>query len=193
MNNILNEKYIVISVMGPHAGESEDKIFKRKIEDINRIGKTFWLIKSYQAKPDMVQRICENAKTENKNVFCVFINASSVGGATPTKIASSAKSYSKDRITWNNLPMKLSPVTGKIDRNTYALILNYLDLLNDKIDLWYYAHFFNQEQPLKILQGGSTLCAIKKDMSNYNNKIKSRYREIIAIGKLCEPFCVWLR
>jgi len=194
MRNFLNEKYVIISVMGPHAGESEDKIFKRKIEDVNKIGLTFWLIKSYQSKPKRVQCFCKKAKTENKDVFCIFVEASSRGGATPTKTASSAKSYSKDEITWNNLPTGLTPVTGKIDRSTYALVFNQLELVHDKIiDLWDYADFFNQKQPLKILQGGSTLCAIKKDMSNHSDKIKSRYRKVIAVGKLCEPFCVWLK
>ena len=58
-----NEKYIVISVMGPHAGESEDEIFQRKIGDISKIGLSLWLIKSHQAKPNMVQDICGRINT----------------------------------------------------------------------------------------------------------------------------------
>ena len=58
------EKFIVISIMGPHAGESEDEIFQRKIDDISKIGLTFWLIRSHQAKPNMVQEICQSAKKE---------------------------------------------------------------------------------------------------------------------------------
>ena len=31
---MLNNKYAIISVMGPHAGESENEIFERKILDM---------------------------------------------------------------------------------------------------------------------------------------------------------------
>lgn len=192
MVDISDIRYLVISVMGPHAGESENEIFNRKIQDIHDVGLTFWLMKSHQAKPKMVQQLCKEADAENK-CYCVFIEASSKGGALPTKTASSATNYSKDNLTWDVLHQKLSPVTGKIDNNSYALVFNWLELMNDGIDLWSYSDFFNQNNPVRIIQGASTICAIKKDMSNHTGKIKSRYRRIIAIGKLCEPFCVYLR
>ncbi|GAG16669.1 unnamed protein product, partial [marine sediment metagenome] len=34
MSKILETKFVIISVMGPHAGEDEEEIFRRKIEDI---------------------------------------------------------------------------------------------------------------------------------------------------------------
>ena len=40
-----NNQYCLLSVMGPHAGETPEVIFERKINDIKNIGKTFWLIK----------------------------------------------------------------------------------------------------------------------------------------------------
>jgi hypothetical protein len=55
---MIDSKYLIISVIGPHAHETENTIFKRKIEDINKVGKTFWLTKSHQSKPDMVQQFC---------------------------------------------------------------------------------------------------------------------------------------
>ncbi|MCK4781446.1 hypothetical protein KAS79_00775 [Candidatus Parcubacteria bacterium] len=185
--------YILISVVGPHAGELEKEIFQRKIKDIDNVGFTFWIIRSFQAKLEMVQTICKKAKIENKNVFCIFIKPSIKGGATPTKNSLSAKYYSQDKKQWKKIPNRLSPVTGKIDKTSYALLFNKLELISDEIDLWNYADFFNQEKPIRIFRGGSTLCAIKKDVKNQNNKIKSRYRKIIAIGKLSKPFCVWLK
>jgi hypothetical protein len=193
MVNVLDIKYVVISVMGPHAGESENEIFNRKIQDIHNIGLTFWLMKSHRAKPELVQELCLKANAENTGSYCVFIEASSKRGAVPTKSVSSAESYSKDNLTWVALPQGLSPVTGKIDKNAYALVFNRLELVNESIDLWSYADFFNQNNPLKIIQGASTICAIKKDVANDIEKIKSRYRRVVAIGKLCEPFCVYLR
>lgn len=193
MVNISNIKYVVISVIGPHAGESENEIFNRKIQDIHNVGFTFWLMKSHRSKPKMVHELCLKDDAENIESYCVFIEASSKGGAIPTKSASSAKSYSKDNLAWEGLPQGLSPVTGKIDNNAYALVFNLLEQVNDSIDLWNYADFFNQNNPLKIIQGASTICAIKKDMSNHTGKLKSHYRRVIAIGKLCEPFCVYLK
>ena len=187
-------KFIVISVMGPHAGESEDEIFQRKIGDIRRIGRTFWLIKSHQAKPHMVQEVCRSAKKDNLEVHCIFIEASSGKGATPTKEASLAESYSADGKEWEDLPRELGPVTGKIDRSAYALVFNQLELARGKrIDLWNYADYFDQGYPIRIVQGASTLCGVKKDMSSQKDRIKSNDRKVIAFGTLCNPFCVWLK
>jgi hypothetical protein len=54
MNNVMLTKKLledaleapqcIISVMGEHAGEGVDQIFKRKIEDITNINCTFWLV-----------------------------------------------------------------------------------------------------------------------------------------------------
>ena len=189
-----NEKYIVISVMGAHAGETEDEIFQRKIGDIKKIGHTFWLIKSFRAKPNMIQQICQKAKKENIEVYCNFIEASSSKGAAPTKEASRAKSCSSNGKNWEDLPKGLSPVTGKIDRSAYALVFNQLELVHAKrIDLWDYANYFEQDHPVRISQGGSTLCGVKKDMKTHTNKIKAHIRKVIALGRLCDPFCVWLK
>ena len=48
----------VMSVMGDHAGEGADEIFNRKKSDINRLGKTFWLIRSSKARPAQVRGMC---------------------------------------------------------------------------------------------------------------------------------------
>lgn len=186
-------KYIVISVMGPHAGESENEIFNRKIRDTRNYGLTFWLMKSYQAKPVMVQNICYKAIEEKTACYTMFIEASLKGGATPTKTASIASQYSNDNLNWNPIPNGISPVTGKIDNHTFALVFDELQVVGDVIDLWGYANFFNQDSPIRIMQGASTICAVKKDMRNHVEKIKSRYRNIIAVGKMHEPFCVYLK
>jgi len=192
MINLQNIKYVLISVIGPHAGESENKILNRKIQDINNVGFTFWLIKSYRAKPKLVREFCLEANAKGTECYCVFIESATKKGAIPTKSAYSAKEYSIDNINWSNLPRALTPVTGRLP--AYGLIFNHLELMNGEIDLWNYVDFFNQKEPLKIIQGASTICAIKKDDTlNHVGGIKSRFRKVIAIGKLCKPFCVYLR
>lgn len=190
---IKEKEYCIISVIGPHAGESVERIFERKILDTKKAGKTFWFIKSHQAKPDMIQEILMKAKYENLEVKVYFVEPSTQGGAIPTKTDERAKSYSKDRIKWELLSTDMGPVTGKIDASAYALVLDKLELSRGNLDLWEYADFFNQHKPIKILRGGSTLCAIKKTIQNPDNPVKSHIRKIVAIGRLCHPGGVWLK
>jgi hypothetical protein len=79
----------------------------------------------------------------------------------------------------------LSPVTEKIDSGAHVLIFDRLELIHNInfINLGDYADFFNQEMPIKIMQGGSTFCAIKKNMRNHENKIGFNQRRIIAAGR----------
>jgi hypothetical protein len=200
LDDILSNKYFVISVMGPYAGESERAIFERKIDDIHRIGRTFWLIRSHRAKPLMVQRLLGEAGKERASCYCVFIEPSSQGGAVHAVTSESARSYSKDGSVWHNLPSGLSPVTGTINSRAHALVFDQLELVCSisYLDLWNYADFFDQDLPIsgsrhllhgkKFIQGFSTVCAIKKDMSSHKDRIKSSHRRLTAIGRICGPF-----
>ncbi len=186
-------KYIIISVMGPHASESEKEIFERKIKDVNKTGTTFWLMRSWQAKPPMVQDICLKAKEEGEKVVTIFVEPSSIGGATPTKTVEKSKFYSKNNKDWKAMPSGLTPVTGKMGSNAYALVFDSLKMSDGTLDLWGYANFFEQAKPVKIMRGASTLCAMKKNMKNNKDRIQSHLRRIVAIGELCDPYGVWLR
>jgi hypothetical protein len=72
------------------------------------------------------------------------------------------------------------------------LVFDELKMVTDKIDLWNYVNFFKPNEPLKIMQGGSTLCVLKQE-NDFKNKIKSRCRKIVAFGRLASPYCVWLK
>ena len=52
---------------------------------------------------------------------------------------------------------------------------------------------FNKNTPLKFALGCSTICAIEKDKTSHPNRVKSNKREIWAIGRLRESFCVWIK
>ena len=106
-----------ISVMGDHAGENAESIFSRKKADIERTGKTFWLMRSPKARPKNVQVICSSIPT-----YTVFIEPATKGGARPTTREDAAKEYSKDGILWHRLPNGLSSVTGKLDAGATALV-----------------------------------------------------------------------
>ena len=187
-------KLVVFSEMGPHAGEYPDAIFTRKIADVRKTGRTFWLVRSHLAKPDMIQELCSVAVQQACNTLCLFLEPSSRGGAVPTKSKVAASEYSPDFSTWYPLPTGVGPVTGRITPSACALVFDRLTMRKSEvIDLWDYANFFDPQQPITIRQGASTVCAIAKDTRTHPDRMNSHLRTVIAIGRLVEPFSVWLR
>jgi hypothetical protein len=190
IEDALEATQCIISVMGDHAGEGVDKIFKRKIEDITKINRTFWLVKSPKTKPELVQKMCHFDST-----YVVFVEPATKGGARPAIADKKATTFSENGFIWNPLPNQLGPVTGKLDSRAYALVFNKLETIDAKqeIDLWHYADFANQEKPVRMILGCSTVCAIKKDMKGHPERLKSRFRRVVAVGLLVAPYCVWVR
>ena len=180
--------------MGPHADEDPDEIFARKMKDISECGRTFWLVRSHMAKPDMIHKFCSVAVQQACIPLCFFLEPSSPGGAMPTKSNDTASEYSSDLSTWHSLPTDIGPVTGRMSSGAFALILAELKMKqSDTIDLWDYANFFDPQQPIRIRQGASTVCAVGKDTRIHPDRIKSHLRSVIATGRLAEPYAVWLR
>jgi hypothetical protein len=180
----------VISVMGAHAGEDAAAIFSRKIGDCREVGRTFWVAKSAKARPAQVQAICSAS-----HGYVIFVESATPGGARPTKESDCASEYSPDRVTWLPLPSGIGPVTGQMDDSAAALVFDQLttDVDHRTLDLWGYAEDADSDKPLKFILGVSTVCAVQKDMSGHSNRMKSRYRQIVAVARLAEPYCVWLR
>jgi hypothetical protein len=179
----------IVSVMGDHAGEGTDAIFDRKKNDIERIGVTFWLMRSPKARPLQVQGICKTSLA-----YAIFIEPATKGGARPTIEENAAIEYSNDKILWHKLPKDISPVTGKLDASATALVFDMMTTnVKGALDLWNYGDFSNAQNPLKFILGCSTVCAIQKDMTSHPGRMKSRYREIVAVARLAQPYCVWLR
>jgi hypothetical protein len=112
----------------------------------------------------------------------------------PTKTSCAAVEYSRDLSTWERLPPDIGPVTGQMTRSACALVFDQLVLCElGGLDLWHYADFFNQEQPVKIRQGASTVGVVGRDTSAHSDRMKSHIRQVVAIGRLIEPFGVWVR
>jgi hypothetical protein len=179
----------VLSVMGDHAGEGPNEIFTRKKADINRLGKTFWLMRSSKARPSQVQEICATIQA-----YTIFIEPATKGGARPTTVEDAAKEYSDDRLLWHRLSEGLSPVTGKLDAGATALVFDMMTTdVSGTLDLWEYAELSEPPKPLRFVLGCSTVCCVRKDMESHPEKMKSRYRGIVAVARLADPFCVWVR
>ncbi len=189
LDTILAYPQCVISVMGDHAGEGVNTIFDRKKADIERLGKTFWLVRSPQARPPHVQEICKATPA-----YTIFIEPATKGGARPTTEEDAAKEYSDDRVLWHQLPKGLGPVTGKLDTGATALVFDMMTTnVTGKLDLWDYAQSSDIHKPLRFILGCSTVCAVRSDTKSHPEKMKSRYRGIVAVAKLANPYCVWIR
>lgn len=179
----------VISVIGDHAGEGVDAIFERKKADIKQVGKTFWLVRSLKAQPAQVQGICRTVPT-----CTIFIEPSTKGGARSTIEEHEAKEYSENRVVWNQLPKGLGPVTGKLDNGATALVFDMVQTgVGGTLDLWDYGELLDISKPLRIILGCSTACAIRRDTKSHPGGMKSRFRGVVAVARLADPFCVWIR
>jgi len=179
----------VISVMGEHAGEGANLIFDRKRSDIRNTGRTFWLIRSPKARPAHVQKMCSTSPG-----YTIFVEPATTGGARPTIAADAATEYSHDRALWHQLPIGLSPVTGKLDTAATALVFDTLTTnVSGVLDLWEYCEDTAIHTPLKFMLGSSTVCAVRRESRSHPQRMKSRYREIVAVARMKEPFCVWVR
>lgn len=178
----------IISVMGDHAGESVAVIFERKIADVTRVGKTFWLIKSPEAQPFQVQ-----AMSGIIPIYVLFIAPTTKGGSRPTIAQDAAKEYSENRVAWHHFPDGMSPVTGKLDARATVLVFDKLSTCNGTLDLWNYANLADTQKPVKFILGCSTICTVRKDMGFHPARLKSRHRQVLAVGRLALPYCVWVR
>lgn len=179
----------IVSVMGDHAGEDSDAIFNRKIADIQGLGVTFWLMRSPKARPPQVQEICRSFPA-----YAIFVEPAAKGGARPTTKEDQAKEYSHDGVLWHPLPKGLSRVTGKLGSGAIALVSDMMTTaVSGVIDLWNYGEASDIHKPLRLILGCSTVCAVRKDTRSLPGRMKSRYRGIVAVARLADPYCVWVR
>jgi len=185
----LDAPWCVISVMGAHAGEEVDAIFDRKVTDCKTSGRTFWVAKSAKARPGQVQELCA---TSSGHV--VFVEPATPGGARPTTQAERATEFSADRVDWSALPQGVGPVTGQLGGAATALVFDQLVTdVDGMLDLWRYAEAATPEVPVRFKLGLSTICTVQKDMTSHPDRMKSRYRRIVAVGRLVEPYCAWVK
>jgi hypothetical protein len=188
-HDALDAPQCVLSIMGAHAGEGGDSIFGRKVADCHRAGRTFWVAKSAKARPEQVQSLCAS-----HSGYVIFVEPATPGGARLTTSADRAAEYSADRIAWHPLPHGVGPVTGQMDGSAAALVFDQLTTdVGGLLDLWRYADAAAPDLPVRFMLGLSTVCALRKDMISHPRRMKSRYRRIVAVGRLVAPHCVWVR
>ena len=189
LESALESECCVVSVMGAHAGEVADVIFDRKKMDIAKTGISLWLVRSPKARPVQVQEMFSPFPG-----YTIFVAPSTKGGARPTIEAIAANEYSRDRVLWQPLPGGLGPVTGKMDSCSTALVFESLTTnVQGVVDLWEYSEYSSLHRPLTLKLGCSTICAVRRESKAHSERMKSRYREVIAVARMKEPYCVWVR
>jgi hypothetical protein len=171
----------ILSVIGWHAKESVEEIVERKCNDIKRIGQTFWFFQSWKAPIPYVQRFGHSFP----NPTVIFLK----GGAYPTSANSEAREMSQDKKSWGPLPTGIGKVTGKIPG--VGLVIGDLLPVQEEIDLWYFLDHTDL-QPLRFQRGASTACAVPCKSGPIEG-MKSRHRQIVAVGHLIPPYGLFLR
>lgn len=189
LKDCTSSRYLMLSVIGSHAGEGIENIFSRKKEEIEKTDKSFWLVQSYKSRPEEVQNICGKAIKSGQQICCAFISPAQVGGANPTINNNAANYFSFDNKEWKNIPADIK-VTGKINKNSTALVFNDLEVINfdAEIDLWDYSES-GTKNPVKLILGASTICCEK----NKSEGRKSRFRKVVGVGRMAYPYGVWLK
>ncbi len=160
MNNI------VFSLVGPHAGQSLEEIFERKIKDCETLNETFWVYHSHRCTKSLF-----NAHKPSE-VF--FISASKPGAAKQTKSSTLAQQFFKDN-EWFEFDKDLSPVTGRIHSKSTAFQLANLRMVNETINFNDYADVITNKS-LRFSQFCSTTIGTRSK----NNTEESRLRTICA-------------
>lgn len=171
----------IISIIGWHAGESVEAIVRRKRDDITNTGRTIWLYHSQKAPIAMVQQFGQRYR----DPAVIFLR----GSAFPAGTSNQAVEMSEDRRNWNPLPVGIGKVTGKLPAG--GLLMSDLALVDHEIDLWRFVECPDQCR-VRFRQGASTACVVPTKEVTVDG-MKSRFRQVVAIGKLTPPYGVFLR
>lgn len=191
LNNAINANYVFISVMGPHAQESENEIFTRKIDDIKKAKESFWVSKIDE------KFVKECRRKFNGTVgYLILVESSGHGkSAVDTKNTDYATQYSEDKITWKEITLNISPVTGKLGKGATAYCFDDIKLYDkseEPIDLDKYAEGNDYLRAIKFRQGHSNVFAKKSDIKMPEG-MKSHERKIVAVVRLKYPYVIWVK
>lgn len=177
----LQSERLIMSVMGPHAGESEAEIFKRKQEDIKACGLTYWLCRSPGTKPDKAQAFLSSAPS-----FVLFLSPMRARGARPTTVCDRATCVSNDGKSWYEISNKIGPVTGKLTKGAYVFALSEISLCDKMIEMDSFCD--EDDSPIWFGLGYSTALAQKTSM-----EYKAKQRHVVAVAQTLAPHSLWVR
>jgi hypothetical protein len=177
---ITNVAPAILSIIGWHAEESPEDIAERKCRDVAQAGCTIWVYQSWKARIEAVQRF----GSVHFNPVVYFLK----GGAVPTRMTQEARQMSVDRSSWKPLPEGIGKVTGKLPGG--GLFIGELSPVDSYIDLWKYLQ--HPALPLRFQRGAATACVVPAPNGSAGG-MKKHIRRVVAVGRLVEPYAVFLR
>lgn len=192
LNDAKKADSVFISVMGPHAQETEKEIFDRKIHDIVKCKESFWVSRINKV---FIEK-CRN-ELNGKPLYLILVESSNNGkSAVDTKSTIAATEYSVDRIKWKTIDAKLSPVTGKLGKDgATAYYYDGIELCEkseEYLDLNYYSEYDKKSEPIKFIIGKSNVYAQKQKVK-LKGGMKNSIRKIVAVLRLKAPYVVWVK
>lgn len=140
---------VFFTLLGSHAGESLESIIKRKQHDIyNTVGYTLWFFKRNAS--------CNPEDFYNLNVTTAYgLLPKTPNTCKNTKVSKIATQFYFADSGWINFPKNLSPVTGNIVKNSIALHIRGIKIVNKTIDLNIYEDI-NDDKVLRFNQFASS-------------------------------------
>ena len=181
-----------ISVMGPHARETEKEIFERKIHDIVKCKESFWVSRINKV---FIEK-CRN-ELNGEPMYLILVESSNNGkSAVDTKNTIVATKYSEDKINWKTIDANLSHVTGKLGKNGatayYYDDIELCEKSEEYLDLNYYSEDDKKSVPIKFIIGKSNVFAQKQKVK-LKGVMKNSIRKIVAVLRLKAPYVVWVK
>lgn len=187
----------VMTITRDHSGEDDEDIWERKITDIatNPDRRTYWYYAPVHKSPgtttpDIIQSLCVRRATRG-GIWCLIMPPASKQPSTsetsPPVTRRTATHWSRDQANWNRLrtPPDLTPVTWEHCKTPCALVFDVLTRPNPamQVDL---SHF-------DYLQFNSGPAATRLATRRPILVGASNLRPLALIGRLVDPYAVWLR
>ena len=183
-NNALLAEYLIVSSAGQHAQEDWHSIIERKRRDIANAGHTIWLTNSLATRVEIVQQFCNDHDVRD----VLFVAKEQKGSQKGPPTNDPAKFYSADQKTWSPIKV-LSPVTGKITRATTGFWFDALEEITSKVTLDL-GCFANAKDGLPLSRFTNVDSAYPAQRTR---PLSGDRYQLLAIGRLTNPFAVWLR
>lgn len=177
-----SDKSVIIIVMAEaHGNLSQDEILDEKIQDIKTLGHTCWYGRSATIEPIRMRHV---------GPLQVFIIARASDGPGDQRHFDRFTQWSLDGQEWEQFPEGLHQVTGSAHAGGYwAMVLDQFEPAgeHEELDLWDYSDqdgegiFFN---PFSYAAYATPKAS---------RGMKSHVRRMIARGRLCDPYFVYIR
>jgi hypothetical protein len=187
----------ILSVLGRHGGKDPVYILRDKRRDIKKVEMTFWAFQPSAAPPCLVQQLA----IQQAGTPVLFIAPSRPNGQESKKDNSGpvsrdlAREYSADCKSWQPLPKGMGAVTGRLAPLGAALVLDFLEKApqGSLLNLLEYADFLDPMRAVRTDRGASTVCVQRQSTFGHPRAMLHPNRKLIAIGRLKEPYSVWLK